>query len=76
MEKEVRNCWSSGLPGCEQSRKFLVELNRLNAEWKHDGLTVLSVRITPKEPAEDKVTGLPAAVASGTHSGRKDSGCL
>ena len=46
-------------PGCDQSRKFLVELNRLNAEWKHDGLTVLSVRITPKEPAEDKVTGLP-----------------
>ena len=45
--------------GCEQSRKFLVEVNRLNAEWKHDGLTVLSVRITPKEPAEDKVTGLP-----------------
>jgi Flp pilus assembly protein TadD/peroxiredoxin len=46
-------------PGCDQSRKFLVELNRLNAEWKHDGLTVLSVRITSKEPAEGKVTGLP-----------------
>jgi len=44
--------------GCDQSRKFLVELNRLNAEWKHDSLTVLSVRIPHKQPAEGTATGL------------------
>ena len=43
-----------------EQRNFCWNLNRLNAETKkHDGLTVLSVRITSKEPASSKVTGLP-----------------